>query len=245
MSAALEATYTGRNPVDLQLYSVVDAANYFRIHVAEVCALMGWESTYDFDFYYRRLGHAIPAMPLYGHTSRVLTFRNLADIFVGSGLVRGQEDRLTSAWRVRELKQRFPEITLVGSGELEEVLSHAVRWMINQDSQRRDPEERIKKAKLLLMEFRGRIELDEDGSPARLFPFTGADLYNAARFVAIDPCVRFGQPALSERGVPTGDLFDRHQGGDSIAEIAADFDLSIEEVEDAIRFEAGVRFCQC
>jgi len=51
--------------------------------------------------------------------------------------------------------------------------------------------------------------------------------------VVIDPEVAFGLPVV--RGTRVEDLVDRFQAGDSMAEIAADFDVSPAELEDVIR----------
>lgn len=53
--------------------------------------------------------------------------------------------------------------------------------------------------------------------------------------VIIDPRVAFGSPAV--RGVPTWALKGRHLSGESIEEIAEDFNLTPHEVKKALEFE--------
>lgn len=53
--------------------------------------------------------------------------------------------------------------------------------------------------------------------------------------VVVDPKVAFGLPLLVHGGARVEDLVDRFQAGDSVADIAADFDVSASEVEDVIR----------
>ncbi len=73
-----------------------------------------------------------------------------------------------------------------------------------------------------------RIQYGADGwaSAVRLPPYRHAE-------VVIDPNVAFGLPVV--RGARVEDLVDRFQSGDSMAEIAEDFDVSTPELEDVIR----------
>jgi uncharacterized protein (DUF433 family) len=53
--------------------------------------------------------------------------------------------------------------------------------------------------------------------------------------VVVDPSVAFGLPLLVHGGARVEDLVDRFQAGDSVADLAADFDVPPDEVEDVIR----------
>jgi uncharacterized protein (DUF433 family) len=83
----------------------------------------------------------------------------------------------------------------------------------------------------------GRFDM-EDGIPARLYPFSRVPAEDSPRLVVMDPQIRFGRPTITAHGTPTDILLERHQAGDSIADLAADYDLRTAEVEEAIRFEA-------
>ena len=52
-----------------------------------------------------------------------------------------------------------------------------------------------------------------------------------------DPRVSFGRPVLRGQGVPTAVLADRFKGGDTLQELAGDYGVSTEEIEEAIRCE--------
>lgn len=82
-----------------------------------------------------------------------------------------------------------------------------------------------------------RVEMRE-GVPARLFPFSRVPADGSPRTIVMDPRIRFGRPTVAGRGIPTDVLFERHQAGDSIAELAEDYGLTTAEVEEAIRYEA-------
>ncbi len=53
--------------------------------------------------------------------------------------------------------------------------------------------------------------------------------------VVVDPRVAFGLPIVVHGGARVEDLVDRFQAGDSVAEIATDFSVPSDEVEDVIR----------
>ena len=53
--------------------------------------------------------------------------------------------------------------------------------------------------------------------------------------VVVDPRVAFGMPLVVHGGARVEDLVDRFQAGDSVADIAADFSVPSDEVEDVIR----------
>jgi uncharacterized protein (DUF433 family) len=53
--------------------------------------------------------------------------------------------------------------------------------------------------------------------------------------VTVDPRQAFGQPLVVHGGARVEDLVDRFQAGDGFADIASDFGVPAEEVEDVIR----------
>jgi uncharacterized protein (DUF433 family) len=82
----------------------------------------------------------------------------------------------------------------------------------------------------LVKAYLKRITYGDDGWAARLT----LPAYERAG-VVVDPDVGFGQPLVQHGGARVEDLVDRFQAGDSIAELARDFGVPSEEVEDVIR----------
>jgi len=85
-----------------------------------------------------------------------------------------------------------------------------------------------------------RIERDPLGVPIKLYPFTRKDApleAIAPRPVEIDPRIAFGRPVLAGRGVPTAILADRFKAGDTLSDLATDYDASTEAIEEALRCE--------
>jgi uncharacterized protein (DUF433 family) len=83
-----------------------------------------------------------------------------------------------------------------------------------------------------------RIERDEKGLPVKLFLFTRRDgTAQAPSPIVVDPRISFGRPVLVGRSVPTAVLADRFKAGDSLRELAEDYEAPSEAIEEAIRCE--------
>jgi uncharacterized protein (DUF433 family) len=80
-----------------------------------------------------------------------------------------------------------------------------------------------------------RVERDDHGIPARLYPFTRSLPHESPRLVVIDPRVAFGKPVLAGTSIPTGVITERFKAGDSIAVLAGDYNRPAEEIQEAIR----------
>jgi uncharacterized protein (DUF433 family) len=84
--------------------------------------------------------------------------------------------------------------------------------------------------------FLRRIKRDALGVPIRLFPFTTTNRDDERTPVVIDPRIQFGRPCLTGTGIPVDVVLERFEAGDSIDELAADYDRPAREIEEAIRF---------
>lgn len=82
-----------------------------------------------------------------------------------------------------------------------------------------------------------RIERDEASLPMRLYPFVHGETVETPHHIAIDPDIGFGRPIIRRRGVATQVIVDRIDAGETVEEIAEDYGLDHEEVEEAILYE--------
>jgi uncharacterized protein (DUF433 family) len=89
----------------------------------------------------------------------------------------------------------------------------------------------------LLQVHLGRVEWDEWKFPVRLYPFLLADVPSDERPIAIDPGISFGRPVVARLGISTAVLADRMDAGEAIQDLAADYGLSIPEIEEAVLYE--------
>jgi uncharacterized protein (DUF433 family) len=81
-----------------------------------------------------------------------------------------------------------------------------------------------------------RVEWDVWKFPVRLYPYVGGAVRAAERAIAIDPQVAFGRPVVQRAGVSTMAIADRIDAGETVDAIAEDYDLSREEVEEAVLY---------
>lgn len=81
-----------------------------------------------------------------------------------------------------------------------------------------------------------RVEWDEHQLPVRLFPFLSSSL-DTQRPVAIDPAIAFGRPTIHRQGISSVAITVRIDAGETVEELARDYDLESWEIDAAIRCE--------
>jgi len=89
----------------------------------------------------------------------------------------------------------------------------------------------------MFTEHLARVEWDDWKFPVRLFPVTSSDLISSARSIAIDANVAFGRPVLAQKGITTGAIVERMDAGESVNDLADDYDLSTEDIMEAVLYE--------
>jgi uncharacterized protein (DUF433 family) len=82
-----------------------------------------------------------------------------------------------------------------------------------------------------------RVEWDSSKFPARLYPFLWTPGPSEERPIVIDPCIAFGRPVVQRKGISTSAIAERIDAGESVQDIAADYDLGPSEIEQAILYE--------
>src|SRR3990172_1827682 len=89
----------------------------------------------------------------------------------------------------------------------------------------------------LFAEHLNRIEWDSTRFPARLYPFLSAVTPTKDRPIVIDPCIAFGRPVVERKAISTSAIVERVDAGETVEDVAADYDLRPAEVEQAIIYE--------
>lgn len=86
-----------------------------------------------------------------------------------------------------------------------------------------------------------RIERDPKGVAVALYPYLtrnqNPQQLEEPKLVLIDPRISFGKPVLVGVGVPTSVVADRHEAGETIAELAKDYGCEASEIKRAIDYE--------
>ncbi|MGI9043078.1 MAG: DUF433 domain-containing protein [Gemmatimonadaceae bacterium] len=87
----------------------------------------------------------------------------------------------------------------------------------------------------LLEAYLSRVEW-EKSFPVRLYPFLTTELVEQ-RPIAIDPRIAFGRPILVAKSISTAVIARRIDAGESVDDVASDYDLSRQDVEEAVVYE--------
>lgn len=82
-----------------------------------------------------------------------------------------------------------------------------------------------------------RVERDPAGWVIRLYPFTRQYAAHDPKTIVIDSFVAFGRPVLVGTGIPVEIIAQRYKTGETIDELADDYDRPRLEIEDIIRCE--------
>lgn len=82
----------------------------------------------------------------------------------------------------------------------------------------------------IVRDYLTRIRYAQDDYAAQLIlPIT------SRRLIEVDPKRNFGKPRFIGNGVPVDAVIDRFKAGESLASVAADFDLDPADIEDVLR----------
>lgn len=91
----------------------------------------------------------------------------------------------------------------------------------------------------ILNAYLRRIEWDDiHGLPLKIFPLTRADNPDSPRLLTINPQLAIGRPIVERKAIKTAIIATRFKAGESILDLAEDYDLEAVEVEEAIRYES-------
>jgi uncharacterized protein (DUF433 family) len=82
-----------------------------------------------------------------------------------------------------------------------------------------------------------RVAWDTKRFPVRLYPFLSSEVVTKERPIAIDPAIAFGRPVVVRRGVSTQIIAERIDAGETVRDLAADYDLTTAEIEEAVLYE--------
>lgn len=227
---------TEKKLADTPLYTCSDAARYLRIPIWHVIAVTDYHHRHPMDWIQRpwrkqyRDRNGIGKIEREQSIKRI-SFRVFTALFTTSVLVRPMTRRQATDYFY------FFNIRVIGNAINRPEILTDPEWVVQHFFDGDIPFAKSESRELIerVAVHQSRIEM-KDGDPVLLYPFSRDISKDAPRIVSIDPEIRFGQPAV--KGVPTDVLAERWRGGDSSVELADDYNLSIEEVEEALRFES-------
>lgn len=213
--------YGGVDPRSLPAYPLVEAAHYLGLNAS---TLGSW---------FREGALLLP-----DGEAEQMSFWNLVEAFVLKGLREGHR---MSFQRIRvamgELRRLYPGLS--------HPLAQLDLAVLNRDLYADQDGVLVDASRGGQLGIRGVLELymarleKGVGGAIRLYPFTRPNLDAAPQLVAIDPAVSFGRPVIAGTSIPTAVLHERWKAGDSITELAEDYDRPVAEIEEALRYEAA------
>ena len=229
--------YRGRSPREIPAYSPFEASHYLRVPENTI---RNWASGYSYGTRAGKAGHTKPLIKAADPREHLFSFINLLELHVISALRRDHKVQMLKIRRAIEyledkLKSPHPLIDEEMETDGTDVFVNKYGSLINAS---RDGQLAMK---ALLQAHLKRIERDKRGVAIRLFPFTrkrdAGTTVEAPRLIAIDPAVAFGRSVIVGSRVPTSEIAERFQAGESPSELAEDFGRTEEEIWEAIRCE--------
>lgn len=166
-----------------------------------------------------------------------LSFLNLLECHVLVGMRRVYDVRLPSVRRaLAQIAERFPQphplINETFLTNRKDLFIERVGKIINVSQY----------GQLALNSYRlhlQRIEVDAQGL-FRFFPFVVQRDPSEPKSIEINPMVGFGKPVIAGTGVSTAIIASRFNARDSIADLAAEYECTPQQIEEAIRWERAL-----
>jgi uncharacterized protein (DUF433 family) len=238
--------YGGHDPREMPAYGIVEAAHYLQLPASTLRAWVRGR-LYPTDTEEKWSAPLITLPASHDDNSLALSFVNMVEAHVLKALRRTHR---VSMYKVREaltfLEDHFPSSHPLADQEFATnqvdlfIKKYGELINLNQDGQ-------LVMRKVLGVHL-SRIEHDPQGVPIKLYLFThdhrtgeAEALADEAKAIAMDPYVSFGRPTLVGTGIPTAIVAERYKAGDSIQELAHDYDLPSSSIEEAIRCELEMK----
>ncbi|MFN6518661.1 MAG: DUF433 domain-containing protein [Nostoc sp. CreGUA01] len=224
--------YGGKDPRDIPTYSISDAARYLRIPTGTI-------RSWTVGRYYpisNGSNFFRPLIPIRHLKPKLLSFTNLVEVHVlrairkhhkiDLGKVRDALDFIDEQFQISHPLARERFLT-DGVDLFIERYGSLINASKNEQTELKDAFNAHLK----------RIEPDDTGLAIKLYPFTRSHEQDNPRIVVIDPRIAFGRLVIAGTGIATRVLAERYQAGDSIDDLAYDYDCDRLKIEEAIRCE--------
>jgi uncharacterized protein (DUF433 family) len=226
------ARRTAASDRDLAAYTIAEAARYLRLPAA---TLRSWILGRDYPTT-EGSGKFPPLIRPASKRPPLLSFTNLIEAHVLRSLravhevpVKALRDALTYAEKELSIDRLLlrPELRAEAGKVFLDRYGHLIELTASgQLAMRQFFDQHLR-----------RIEWDESKFPVRLYPFLSAATSSDARPIVINPHIAFGRPVVERKGVSTSAIVERIDAGESVEDVANDYDLGPSEIEQAILYE--------
>lgn len=214
--------------MDTPVYTLSEAAHYIKLASA---TLRSWVIGRDYP---KRGGSAFfkPLIQLPNTEQRLLSFNNLIETYVLQSLrqehgvsikaVRNALKYAESELQIERLLLSHDLLTTAG-----DLFLKRYGELINLSRSGQLALRKVFESHLKRIEWHKKF-------PIRFYPYIQRD---SKKIIVIDPSIKFGRPVISRKSISTSIIVDRIDAGESIKEIAKDYDLKVDEVEMAVIYE--------
>ncbi len=216
------------DPRELPIYTISEAARYLTVPAATI---RYWSVGRD-DYQ--------PLITTPEHEPVLLSFLNLTELHILAAIRRKHKVKMPSIRKaiqylakhpLRASEKRHPLISRKLETDGLDLLIEQYGQLINISQAGQTAMREIISAALR------RINRDSDGIPIKLYPFTRAAMIDAPSMVVIDPTISAGRPIISGTGLTTQLIAERYKAGESVSDLARDYERENAEIEEAIRCE--------
>ena len=216
------------DPRELPAYSISEAAHYLAVPAATMRYWSVGRDRYE------------PLIQVPGGPPTLLSFLNLTELHVLAAIRREHEVKMPSVRRAIQfladhargaMDKRHPLISRQLETDGLDLFIEQYGQLINISQAGQIAMRQIISAALR------RIARDPAGVPVKLYPFTRSATDDAPGMIVIDPRLSAGRPVIAGTGLATQLIAERYKAGESISELAHDYERGNEEIEEAIRCE--------
>ena len=209
----------------LPAYSLADAASYARVPYQTV------------RYWARGRSDVEPLITLPEDNPPTLSYLNLLECHVLNALRTNYELQINVVRRALETLGRLypskhPLLETVFSTDKVDLLIETAGTTINLSKGGQVA------MKEMLNTYLHRIELTDIGIP-KLYPFVARDRRDEPKIISILPTIAYGRSVIDGTGISTAVISARFKARESISALADEYGRSVQEIEEAIRWETN------
>ena len=214
--------YTANDPRQRPLYSIREAGHYIGVLPS---TLRSWVSAST---------SKTPLIKIPDKNDKRMSFNNLVEAHVLASLRKQHGIKMQSIRAAIEYAEREMKISPLLLRDELRTSAGDIFWLELNRLVNLSRSGQLAIRRLIESSLR-RIDRDSFALPVRLYPFVNAR--SERKTILIDPTISFGQPVVNESGISTANIIRRIDAGESIEEVANDYSLDVQAVEDVILYE--------
>ncbi|MGM3305929.1 DUF433 domain-containing protein [Anabaena sp. WFMT] len=224
--------YGKTDPRDIPSYSIRDAAKYLRIPAGTISS---WVKGRNYPTA-NGLNFFKPLIITQELKPKLLSFTNLVEIHILRAIRKHHKIQLDNVRKALDyIDEHFQVPHPLAREEFRtdgvDLFIERYGSLINASKARQTDMKEALNAHL------ERIEPDDTGLAIKFYPFTRSHEEDNPRIVVIDPRIAFGRLVIADTGITTSILAERLKAGDSIEDLADDYDCDPMIIQEAIRCE--------